>query len=67
MEPTSTHRVVGVHAIGGGIFVQFSSGETALYSAALLHSVLDRAFVPRGGNAQMELPREASRSMRAES
>jgi hypothetical protein len=51
METTSILRVIGVERLGGGIFIQFSSGEAALYSAALLHSMIGRAFVLQGGSA----------------
>ena len=65
MEPTPTHRVVGVEGLGGGIFVQFSNGEAALYSAALLHSFLDQAFVLRGGIAAGEPMGEAELNPKA--
>jgi hypothetical protein len=51
METAPTLRVVGVEGLGGGIFVQFSSGEAVLYSAALLHSVINQAFLLRGNDA----------------
>jgi len=55
METTPTPlRVVGVEGLGGGIFVKFSTGEAVLYSAALLHSVIDRAFLLQGDNADGE-------------
>jgi hypothetical protein len=38
-------HVVRAERLGSGIFIQFDNGEAALYSAALLHSILDRAFV----------------------
>jgi len=38
-------HVVRAERLGSGILIQFNNGEAALYSAALLHSILDQAFV----------------------
>jgi hypothetical protein len=43
MEVTPQSRVVDAERVGGDVVVEFDSGECALYSAALLHSVLTRA------------------------
>ncbi|MGA2538498.1 MAG: hypothetical protein ABSF53_20990 [Terracidiphilus sp.] len=48
MKPVLPNRVVEVERLGGGIFIQFSNGEAALYSAALLHSIIGQAFVLQG-------------------
>jgi hypothetical protein len=45
MKDVPQCRVIRVEQLGGGILVQFDSGEAALYSAALLHLMLDQAFV----------------------
>ena len=47
---------------GEDIFVHFSSGEVALYSGALLHSILDRAFVLRRGEIPGDAPRVEERT-----
>jgi hypothetical protein len=43
MEVSPQSRVVDAERVGGDIVVEFDSGECALYSAALLHSMLTRA------------------------
>jgi hypothetical protein len=45
MKSVPQCRVVRVEKLGGGILIQFDTGEAALYSAALLHSMLNQAFV----------------------
>jgi hypothetical protein len=45
MNEAPALRVIGVEWLGGGIFIQFSNGQAALYSAALLHSMIGQAFI----------------------
>jgi hypothetical protein len=45
MKGVPQRHVVRAERLGSGILIQFDNGEAALYSAALLHSILDQAFV----------------------
>jgi hypothetical protein len=45
MKAAPPKRVVDVEWLGGGIFIQFSNGQAALYSATLLHSMFEQAFI----------------------
>jgi hypothetical protein len=51
MKPELPIRVIDVERLGGGIFILFSTGEAALYSAALLHSMIGEALVLQGVTA----------------
>jgi hypothetical protein len=43
MEAAPQFRVVDAERLSGDVEIEFDSGECALYSAALLHSMLTRA------------------------
>jgi hypothetical protein len=58
MKAAMPLRVIDVEKLGGGIYIQFSNGEAALYTAALLHSLIGEAFVLRGAGTKGALVAE---------
>ncbi len=43
METRPEPRMTYVERLGGGVAIGFDDGKTALYSAALLHSIFESA------------------------
>ncbi|MFZ0743310.1 MAG: hypothetical protein WAM85_02840 [Terracidiphilus sp.] len=44
METTSTPQIVAAERMGGGIFIEFDDGKSALYPALLLYGSLHQAI-----------------------
>jgi hypothetical protein len=44
MEPSPEPRVADAERVSGDVVIEFEDGKCALYSAALLHSMLARAI-----------------------